>query len=60
VHVHRRKVAGLTDERVRIMDEILSGIRVIKMYCWEHMFGDLVKNVRRYTSKITELIVMKV
>jgi hypothetical protein len=44
----RRKVAVLTDERVRIMNEILTGIRVIKMYCWEHMFGDLIKNVRRY------------
>ncbi len=46
--VCRRKVAVLTDERVRIMNEILTGIRVIKMYCWEYMFGDLVKNVRRF------------
>ncbi|XP_074657445.1 ATP-binding cassette subfamily C member 4-like [Tubulanus polymorphus] len=53
----RRKTAVQTDERVRIMSEIISGMRVIKMYCWEKLFGDLVKFVRKrelrriYTAK---------
>ena len=37
----------LTDERVRVMDEVMNGMRVIKMYCWENMFADLLHNVRR-------------
>ena len=45
--MRRRKVAVQTDERVRLMNEILSGMRVIKMYCWEKMFADLVRKVRR-------------
>ena len=47
VFVLRMKTAVLTDERVRLMNEILSGMRVIKMYCWETMFGKQVQDVRR-------------
>ncbi len=42
----RLKTAIQTDERVRLMNEILAGMRVIKMYCWEKMFGRLVHKVR--------------
>ncbi|XP_070538062.1 ATP-binding cassette sub-family C member 4-like isoform X3 [Ptychodera flava] len=43
----RAKTAVQTDERVRIMNEIISGMRVIKMYTWEKLFGELIKKVRR-------------
>ncbi|XP_025080220.1 multidrug resistance-associated protein 4-like isoform X3 [Pomacea canaliculata] len=43
----RRKTAIHTDERVKVMNEIIAGMRVIKMYCWEKPFGDLVKKLRR-------------
>ena len=44
----RFKAAWLTDKRVRIMNEIISGIRVIKMYAWENAFNRLISKLRRY------------
>ena len=35
------------DERIEIMNEIVTGMRVIKMYCWEIPFSKLVAKVRR-------------
>ncbi|XP_050391108.1 ATP-binding cassette sub-family C member 4 [Patella vulgata] len=47
----RLKTAAQTDKRVRIMNEIISGMRVIKMYCWEKPFEELVKKVRSSEMK---------
>ncbi|XP_055086828.1 ATP-binding cassette sub-family C member 4-like isoform X4 [Periophthalmus magnuspinnatus] len=43
----RAETAILTDDRIRTMNEVISGIRVIKMYGWEKPFADLVDEVRR-------------
>ncbi|XP_072253083.1 ATP-binding cassette sub-family C member 4-like [Leuresthes tenuis] len=43
----RAETAVLTDERIRTMNEVISGIRVIKMYGWEKPFCALVHEVRR-------------
>ncbi len=42
----RNKTALLTDERIRIMNEIIAAIRVIKMYVWETAFSKLVEKWR--------------
>ncbi|KAE8278604.1 Multidrug resistance-associated protein 4 [Larimichthys crocea] len=43
----RSKTAALTDNRIRTMNEVVSGIRIIKMYAWEKPFAALVSEVRR-------------
>ncbi|KAM9396344.1 ATP-binding cassette sub-family C member 4-like isoform 1-T1 [Salvelinus alpinus] len=43
----RNKTAALTDNRIRTMNEVVSGIRIIKMYAWEKPFSALVNEVRR-------------
>ena len=44
----RTRVAALSDIRIRIVNEIIKGMRVIKMYAWENHFSKLVSESRRY------------
>lgn len=48
--LRRLSTAQLTDSRLRLMNEIISGMRVIKMYSWEKPFADLVAKARKYIS----------
>lgn len=43
----RLRIAGRTDIRVGIMNEIIQGIQVIKMYAWENPFRKVVSEARR-------------
>lgn len=36
-----------TDTRVKVMNEILLGIQVIKMYAWEKSFAKMVNAIRK-------------
>ncbi|XP_004626306.1 multidrug resistance-associated protein 4 isoform X1 [Octodon degus] len=43
----RSKTAAFTDARIRTMNEVITGIRIIKMYAWEKSFADLITSLRR-------------
>lgn len=43
----RAQIAGLTDNRVKLMSEITTGIQVIKMYAWERPFEIIVEHARK-------------
>ena len=46
VSKQRRKVLKYSDLRVKMMNEILNGIRIIKFYAWERPFGKEVGELR--------------
>lgn len=35
---HQKKQMGFKDERLKLMNQVLSGIKVLKLYAWEHHF----------------------
>ncbi|XP_075262866.1 ATP-binding cassette subfamily C member 4-like isoform X2 [Convolutriloba macropyga] len=55
---YRVKSATVADERVKLMREIIDGIRVIKMYVWEESFAKVIREFRG--AEVRELIKMHV
>ncbi|CAH1638630.1 unnamed protein product [Spodoptera littoralis] len=43
----RGKIAKRTDQRVKVMSELVDGVQVIKMYAWEQPFEKLVHRLRK-------------
>jgi len=43
----RTRVAVLSDNRIKIMSEIIKGMRVLKMYAWEKHFSLLISAARK-------------
>jgi ABC-type multidrug transport system fused ATPase/permease subunit len=42
----RRRLVKLTDERVKVMNEVLQGIRIIKFYAWEQLIQERIHKLR--------------
>ncbi|KAI2474163.1 ATP-binding cassette sub-family C member 4 [Diabrotica virgifera virgifera] len=51
---YRKMTALKTDERIRLMDEVVLGIQVIKMYAWEIPFQKVVGLARSAEIKIVK------
>ena len=51
IHGYRDKINKATDRRVKVTNEILQGIRAIKMYGWEDSFVEMVKRITKYTAQ---------
>ena len=49
----RTKISHVADQRVDMMNSIISGIRSVKMYAWEGSFTEKVKRLRRYLIVIS-------
>ncbi|TPX36938.1 hypothetical protein SmJEL517_g00979 [Synchytrium microbalum] len=43
----RTKAMAISDQRVRIFSEALSGIKVIKLYAWESSFLNVINSLRK-------------
>ncbi|EDV27212.1 uncharacterized protein TRIADDRAFT_54941 [Trichoplax adhaerens] len=43
----RQKYLKFADKRVRIMNEVISSMRTIKMYAWENSFAKAIRQLRR-------------
>ncbi|CAH8471115.1 unnamed protein product [Schistosoma margrebowiei] len=48
----RFKAADVTDQRIRILSDIIAGIRVIKFHVWENVFTKLVHSLRSKEIKL--------
>ncbi|XP_044749788.1 probable multidrug resistance-associated protein lethal(2)03659 [Coccinella septempunctata] len=53
---YRNIIAKKTDVRIKLMNEILSSIKVIKMYGWEEPFCRLVTTAREVEMKIVKKV----
>ena len=43
----RLRIAVLSDRRISLMNQVVSGIRAIKSYAWEDEYQEKVKDIRK-------------
>ncbi|XP_063678313.1 ATP-binding cassette sub-family C member 4-like isoform X2 [Bolinopsis microptera] len=54
----RGRIAPLTDSRVKTIHEMIMFMKIIKMYCWEHMFKNLIETIRLKEARFIGLFVL--
>ncbi|KPJ19664.1 putative multidrug resistance-associated protein lethal(2)03659 [Papilio machaon] len=48
----RHRTTVLTDNRIRLMNEVIQSIETIKMYAWENAFSKIIGEARKQEMKI--------
>ena len=43
----RLRTATVSDQRISLMNQVVSGIRAVKMHAWEDEYGRKIKHIRR-------------
>ncbi|KAF5904416.1 multidrug resistance-associated protein 9, partial [Clarias magur] len=54
IRVLRKKAVSVTDKRVRTMNEVLTCIKLIKMYAWEESFEKKITDIRKEEKLLLE------
>lgn len=49
---YMKKKNAITDERIKLTDEMLEGIRIIKMYGWDIYFKQLIQKTRKKEERL--------
>ncbi|XP_051563276.1 ATP-binding cassette sub-family C member 12-like [Myxocyprinus asiaticus] len=50
----RRRAVSVTDKRVRTMNEVLTCIKLIKMYAWEESFEKAITDIRKNEKSLLQ------
>ncbi|CAK8684757.1 unnamed protein product [Clavelina lepadiformis] len=51
-HKYQVEQMKLKDERIKIMNEVLNGIKVLKMYAWELSFREKINSIRKREVRV--------
>ncbi|XP_076855657.1 ATP-binding cassette sub-family C member 12 isoform X2 [Brachyhypopomus gauderio] len=54
INILRRRAVSVTDKRVRTMNEVLTCIKLIKMYAWEESFEKKITEIRKREKLLLE------
>ncbi|GMF44119.1 unnamed protein product [Phytophthora fragariaefolia] len=46
IGIYRRRISKVGANRVKLTNEVLLGIRVVKFYAWEHSISDIIRAIR--------------
>ena len=42
----------MKDNRIKMMNEILSGIKILKLYAWENSFAEKIQSIREDECRV--------
>src|SRR4051812_44418197 len=53
----RGEIAKITDQRVRIMNEVLNAMKLVKLFAWESSFAERVRIIQRVQLSSTSSVI---
>lgn len=56
----RSNTAIMTDERIRLMNEVILGIQMIKIYTWEIPFAKFIEVAKMYVYNIDLVLLIHI